>query len=234
MAADQSARESSTQSTAPRDDGFAAIVLEGEPGIGKTALWRAGVDVARAAGMTVLTAQPTAIESRVPYSALGDIVREVPESFLSVLTEPLADSLRSASLSRLGSRFRMRASSVAVWRTCWTPSPATHASSWLSTTSSGLTSRHVRRLPMLSVASDRRARECSSLVVRRLEQPPKSRMRFQALSSTSYDAWPTQPVGSPRNQSSGHGASLGRTGARPDRTRFSWKPVLRARDGAWN
>jgi predicted ATPase len=38
------------------EDAAAALVLEGEPGIGKSTLWQAGVERARAAGALVLAA----------------------------------------------------------------------------------------------------------------------------------------------------------------------------------
>lgn len=58
----------------------AALLLEGEPGIGKTTLWRAGVDRAERLGYRVLRAQPVESETRLSYAALNDLlVASYPE-----------------------------------------------------------------------------------------------------------------------------------------------------------
>src|SRR5215212_4490311 len=49
-------------------DGPAGLVIEGEAGIGKTTLWRAGVDAARERSYRVLTATPTAAETALSTS----------------------------------------------------------------------------------------------------------------------------------------------------------------------
>ena len=48
-------------------------MLEGEPGIGKTTLWQAGVDAAPA-GVRVLRARPAEAERELSFSALGDLL----------------------------------------------------------------------------------------------------------------------------------------------------------------
>ena len=78
--------------------GFGTLVLEGEPGIGKTTLWLAGVQLATESGAIVLSARPTARETRLPYSALGDLVRAVDTAALDELPEPLRSSVRAAAL----------------------------------------------------------------------------------------------------------------------------------------
>ena len=47
----------------------AAVVLEGEAGIGKTALWRAGLRLAEELGFRVLAAAPAASERGLPVEA---------------------------------------------------------------------------------------------------------------------------------------------------------------------
>jgi hypothetical protein len=62
-------------------DGPAGLVIEGEAGIGKTTLWRAGVDAARERSYRVLTATPTAAETALSTSCktfgtgTGDVAR---------------------------------------------------------------------------------------------------------------------------------------------------------------
>ena len=49
--------------------GARALIVEGEPGIGKTTVWRVALEQARAVGATVLVAQPA--EEELPATALG-------------------------------------------------------------------------------------------------------------------------------------------------------------------
>jgi DNA-binding CsgD family transcriptional regulator len=51
----------------------AALSLEGEPGIGKTSLWREAVALAAERGFTVLTARPADAEEELAFAALGDL-----------------------------------------------------------------------------------------------------------------------------------------------------------------
>ena len=62
---------------------FAAAMLVGEPGIGKTTIWEEGVSRARAAGATVLTARPVEAEAGLSFAALGDLLAPLPGSGLS-------------------------------------------------------------------------------------------------------------------------------------------------------
>jgi DNA-binding CsgD family transcriptional regulator len=50
-----------------------ALVLIGGAGIGKTTLWEAGVEAARAEGLTVLMARPTGAETQHSFAALTDL-----------------------------------------------------------------------------------------------------------------------------------------------------------------
>jgi DNA-binding CsgD family transcriptional regulator len=51
-----------------------ALVLEGEAGIGKTALWRAALEAAEAASYTVLAARPSEPETKIAYAVLRDLI----------------------------------------------------------------------------------------------------------------------------------------------------------------
>ncbi|MEX2546455.1 MAG: AAA family ATPase [Chloroflexota bacterium] len=55
-------------------DGPGALILEGEPGIGKTTLWRVGVDDARQHGVRVLTSSPASSETQLSFAGLADIL----------------------------------------------------------------------------------------------------------------------------------------------------------------
>jgi DNA-binding CsgD family transcriptional regulator len=66
-------------------DGASALVLEGEAGMGKTTLWRAGVELAEAAGCCVLQAQPAESETALSFSGLGDLLDPVLDEALAQL-----------------------------------------------------------------------------------------------------------------------------------------------------
>ena len=63
--------------TAGRARGAVLALVEGEAGVGKTALWSAAASHADQAGACVLAARPTAAEATSSYAALDDLVRRV-------------------------------------------------------------------------------------------------------------------------------------------------------------
>jgi ATP/maltotriose-dependent transcriptional regulator MalT len=65
-----------------------ALVIEGDPGIGKTTVWSACVDLAVERGFRVLSARAAAAESVLGYSALADILAEVDPDAWAVLPTP--------------------------------------------------------------------------------------------------------------------------------------------------
>lgn len=78
--------------------GPAVLRIEGEPGIGKTTLFRYTVDLARLGGSTVLECSPTQAESAMGYVGLTDMLRNVPESTFEALPAPQRHSLEVATL----------------------------------------------------------------------------------------------------------------------------------------
>ncbi|MGH2669707.1 MAG: AAA family ATPase, partial [bacterium] len=54
--------------------GSAALVIEGEAGIGKTTLWRCALDAAETRGYRVLQSRPAESEAELSYAALADLV----------------------------------------------------------------------------------------------------------------------------------------------------------------
>jgi DNA-binding CsgD family transcriptional regulator len=59
--------------------GGAALVFEGEAGIGKTTLWLASVERARESGFRVLVARPAEAERELSFATLGDLLADVHE-----------------------------------------------------------------------------------------------------------------------------------------------------------
>src|ERR671933_1442476 len=78
------------------EDGAAALLLEGEPGIGKTAIWRAAIEAARERGFRVLQARPSEAERTLSFAALADLLgdaHDLIEQLPPVQRRPLAVAL---------------------------------------------------------------------------------------------------------------------------------------------
>ncbi|MGD1348668.1 AAA family ATPase [Mycobacterium seoulense] len=84
--------------SAPRQP--CALVVEGDPGIGKTTLWLDVVMRARDRGFRVLTTRSTAAESVLAYTALADLLSDVDDSVWADLPTPQRQGLDAALLRR--------------------------------------------------------------------------------------------------------------------------------------
>ena len=80
------------------DDGPAALLLEGEIGIGKTRLWDEGVSAARSRSRRVLACRPSGSEAALAYAALGDLLAEVPDAAMADLPGPQRHAVEVALL----------------------------------------------------------------------------------------------------------------------------------------
>src|ERR1700704_4381435 len=78
--------------------GPAALVLEGEAGIGKSTLWLAGVEQARALGIRVLSSRPAAAERGLAHVGLGDLFEDVLDEVLPALSAPRRRAVEAALL----------------------------------------------------------------------------------------------------------------------------------------
>ena len=76
--------------------GPVACIIEGTPGIGKTALWRAAVESARRRGYQVLETAPSEPEAVLAFSGLGDLFERTPDDVLSALPDVQTQALRAA------------------------------------------------------------------------------------------------------------------------------------------
>ncbi len=66
----------------------AAILLQGEPGIGKTTLWAAAIARARQRGFRVLSCRPSAAEAQLSYASLADLLVDIDDDLLDLLPDP--------------------------------------------------------------------------------------------------------------------------------------------------
>jgi DNA-binding CsgD family transcriptional regulator len=73
-------------------------LLEGEPGIGKTALWIAGTEMARDRGACVLESRPGEAERRMSFSALDDLFANELGEVLPHIPSPRRRALEVALL----------------------------------------------------------------------------------------------------------------------------------------
>ena len=76
----------------------AGFCSTGDPGIGKTCVWAAGVEASRERGMTVLAARPTGSEVRLSFAGLTDLVGRLPARAFASLPPPQQRALDAALL----------------------------------------------------------------------------------------------------------------------------------------
>src|SRR5438876_5158388 len=70
-----------------------ALILEGEPGIGKTTVWREALETAES---RVLAARPSAAEAQLSFAGLQDLLSGVLEEALADLPGPQRRALEVA------------------------------------------------------------------------------------------------------------------------------------------
>ena len=73
-----------------------ALILEGGPGIGKTTLWEAGLELAAERGLRVLRARPSDAEAQLSFAALADLLDEVDTGALAGVPAPQRRALEVA------------------------------------------------------------------------------------------------------------------------------------------
>jgi DNA-binding CsgD family transcriptional regulator len=132
-----------------------ALVIEGDPGIGKTTLYLDAVARAGDRGFRVLTTHAAAAESVLAYTALADLLRKVDDSIWADLPVPQQHGLDAALLRRRddGENTDPRAVAaafVAVLKRLAERTPVLVAIDdlqWLDTSSANIVSFAARRLP---------------------------------------------------------------------------------------
>jgi DNA-binding CsgD family transcriptional regulator len=78
--------------------GPVALVLEGGAGIGKTTLWQEAVTSALDRSYDVLSCRPVESEAQLAFTALGDLLEDVPQSAMTDLPVPQRRALDVALL----------------------------------------------------------------------------------------------------------------------------------------
>lgn len=68
--------------------GPAGLIIEGDPGIGKTTLWVEAIDRARERGFAVLSSRPAQTESVLAYACLADLLSSVDPELWADLPRP--------------------------------------------------------------------------------------------------------------------------------------------------
>lgn len=81
-------------------NGPVGLVIEGEPGIGKTTVWSEAVRRGGERGYRVLQARPAEAESELSYAALGDLIGDVLDEVSGDLPTPQLRALEVALLRR--------------------------------------------------------------------------------------------------------------------------------------
>jgi DNA-binding CsgD family transcriptional regulator len=77
-------------------EGPAALVLEGEAGIGKTTVWRAALDAARSRSYRVLICRASESEGALSFLGLGDLLEGAGGDAFELLPEPQRVALEQA------------------------------------------------------------------------------------------------------------------------------------------
>jgi DNA-binding CsgD family transcriptional regulator len=75
-----------------------AVVLIGDPGIGKTTLWDASIEAARGRGVCVLAARSSGSEAQLPFAGLIDLCEPIKPADLTELPSPQRSALEAALL----------------------------------------------------------------------------------------------------------------------------------------
>ncbi|MGH7482778.1 MAG: AAA family ATPase, partial [Longimicrobiales bacterium] len=81
-----------------------AVVLEGDPGIGKSAIWQEAISRARQRGIRTLSSRPAEAELTLSYAALADLVGPAYDEVRNDLPPPQQQALDVALLRRVAER----------------------------------------------------------------------------------------------------------------------------------
>ena len=83
------------------DPGLSALVVEGEPGIGKSTVWQEALELAAGRGFEVLSCRPVQAEAKLALASLSDLLSPLVDTLLPELPEPQRLTLEVALLRTL-------------------------------------------------------------------------------------------------------------------------------------
>src|SRR4051794_20147174 len=175
------------------EDGAAALVLEGQAGIGKSTLWLAGVEHARSERLRVLVSRPAEAERGLAHVGLGDLLEHVGGDVLAALPAPRKRALEVALLldEEAGEKVDRRSLAVAVRSVLQLLSEretvmiAVDDVQWLDPSSSGALAFALRRMESNRVLL---------LLARRLGEGDPSSGPERALGAERVERLPVGPV----------------------------------------
>jgi DNA-binding CsgD family transcriptional regulator len=158
MAAEVIGREgevASLQAFLAGESGHRAMVIEGEPGIGKTTLWEAALEFAGTTGFTVLAARASQAEATMSFAALADLLDGVEPETVAALPPPQRHALdvalrRAEPSGSAPDRLAIAAGFLGIVRQLADVGPVLIAVDdlhWLDPASSGPLAYTARRLP---------------------------------------------------------------------------------------
>ncbi len=96
------------------DEGSALLLLEGEPGVGKSTLWEQGLTIAAERSSRVLQSRSSEAEAGLSFAAVTDLLDGVLDEVLPALAPPRARALETALLRSDGGAADSRAISLGV------------------------------------------------------------------------------------------------------------------------
>src|SRR3954469_10474489 len=180
------------------------LVLSGEAGIGKSALWQAGLDRARARGARVLAHRAVEAEAVLSFAGISELLADAAAEVLPSLGDLRRRALEAALLmdgSSSGGTVDPRAVGLAVLdalRALATPTPvivAVDDVQWLDTASARMLLFALRRLQAQRVGVLMTARERPRELERGLETMPAQRLTVGPLRVDALFAMLKQQLG---------------------------------------
>jgi DNA-binding CsgD family transcriptional regulator len=162
------------------------LLVQGEPGIGKTTLWRAGVELGTTRGYRILSCAPAGAEAELAFTSLRDLLADVFDEIAEELPAPQRHALDVVLLREATREHPLEHGTVAVafltaLRALADRRPvllAVDDIQWIDPESARVLQYALRRLDgeSVTVLLARRTREADLLGVERLDPD-----RFQTL-----------------------------------------------------